>query len=622
MKLLIFCSGGGTNFQEVINFTKRYPEVKIEAMICNKKRAYAIQRAHQVDIPVHYVPWFRKQKKREEYDRQLVKLAESYEPDYILLLGWMHIMSVVWYRAFPHNTLNLHPSLPNTHKGAHGIEDTFEAFQRGESGLAGAMIHKVVEEIDSGEVLGKVYVEINKNDTLQSLKTRINNKEKVLVNYIMEELAHTEESKFTFIREGKVRDILDLGYGYLGFYHSNRLSSFDRHICDIEGKGFYLNKMSEWWMNQTRNIVPNHLVWSDNNLMVGRETTPFKVEVVVRGYITGSTKTSLWTHYAAGERKYCGIKFREGLVKNQRLKRTVITPTTKGETDEPLSAKQIVERGLMTQKEWDYVSEKALELFKYGQYLADKQGFILVDTKYEFGKTEDGQIMLIDELHTCDSSRYWVRKSYKQRFAAGEEPERLDKDVIRVYLREVMDNPYEGDIPEIPDEMKFRLLECYKRFYENLTSTKTDPQEAQPASLLVNSFFSTGIPRKAVILSGSPSDGAHVKKLQEQLDMRQIYSESYIASAHKTTRRLLEILEQYENDNVIWITVAGMSNALSGVVAGNTTQPVIACPPFSSKEDMMINIHSTLQCPSNVPVLTVLKPGNVALCCKRIFNSS
>ena len=224
-------------------------------------------------------------------------------------------MSPLWCQTFPNNTLNLHPSLPNTHKGTHGIKDTLEAFKKGGSSLAGAMIHKVVEEIDSGEVLGKVYTRINKNDTLNSLKSRINNKEKALVNYIMAELTGAMKinvkENFSLIRKGKVRDILDLGYGYLGFYHSNRLSSFDRHICDIEGKGFYLNKMSEWWMNQTRHIVPNHLTWSRNNLMVGRETIPFKVEVVVRGYITGSTKTSLWTHYAAGAREYCGVKLKK-----------------------------------------------------------------------------------------------------------------------------------------------------------------------------------------------------------------------------------------------------------------------------------------------------------------------
>ena len=309
------------------------------------------------------------------------------------------------------------------------------------------------------------------------------------------------------------------------------------------------------------------------------------------------------------------------MVKNQRLKKVILTPTTKGEVDEPISPKEIVKRGLMTQEEWDYVSEKALKLFKYGQLLAEKQGFILVDTKYEFGKTADGQILLIDELHTCDSSRYWIRKSYRQRFTAGEEPERLDKDIIRMYLKEVMKNPYEGKIPEIPQELKDELLNCYRGFYEKLTGLSPELEEEQPPKLLTDIFFRYGIPQKAIILSGSPSDGTHVQKLQEQLSLRQIYSESYVASAHKTTRRLLEILEQYAGQNVIWITVAGMSNALSGVVAGNTTQPVIACPPFSSKEDMMVNIHSTLQCPSNVPVLTVLKPGNVALCCKRIFSS-
>ena len=622
IKFVIFCSGGGTNFQEVIELSQKFSNIKIQAMICNKKKAYAIERAKQNNIPVHYVPWFRKQKTREQYDQELVNITSKYNPNIILLLGWMHIMSKVWCKAFPFNTVNLHPSLPNTHKGAHGIKDTFEAYQVDKTQQAGSMIHNVVEEIDSGGVLGKIYTPIYKKDTLKDLKDRINNREKVLVNYVIKMLSqNTGKTKLDFIRKGKVRDVLNLGYNYLGFVHSDRVSSFDRHICNIGGKGFYLNKMNKWWMEHTQHIVPNHYIWSDNNLLVGRKTTPFKVEVVVRGYITGSTKTSLWTHYNAGERVYCGIDFPDGLVKNQKLDESVITPTTKGEIDEPLSGEDIVYRNLMTKKEWNYISDKALELFKYGQYLSAQRGFILVDTKYEFGKTEEGEILLIDEMHTCDSSRYWMLDTYQERFEAGEEPQRLDKDVIRVYLNEVMEDTYRSTIPIIPEHMKTRLLDCYKSFYEQLSQEQTPLETRQPIELLVHNFFKNGIPQKAVILSGSLSDSSHVRKLKDALTEVNIYSRSYIASAHKTTRRLLEILEEYKDQNLIWITVAGMSNALSGVVAGNTAQPVIACPPFSSKEDMMVNIHSTLQCPSNVPVLTVLKPGNVALNCQRIFNS-
>ena len=405
------------------------------------------------------------------------------------------------------------------------------------------------------------------------------------------------------IYEGKVRNIYKIGEKYLLMKASDRVSSFDRHIGIIPGKGELLNKMSAFWFKKTNHIIGNHLISTQNDVALVHKCTPFKIEVVVRGYITGNTETSLWTHYHNGERKYCGIIFPPGLVKNQKIN-TIITPTTKGKVDRPISRENIIKEGFMTEKECDYIYKKALELFAFGQELAEKAGFILVDTKYEFGKNINGEILLIDEIHTCDSSRYWLKDTYQGRFSKYLEPDKLDKDCIRDWVKSVCD-PYKDPIPSIPQVLITKTHHCYQFFYDKISSIQDEIREENIV----------------VIISGSIKDMDQVKTLTREINKENILVESHIASAHKNTRQVLQLIEKYNEDkrNVVWVTVAGRSNALSGVVAANSNDPVIACPPFSNKTDMMVNLHSTLQCPSKVPVMTVLEPSNVALAIKRIL---
>lgn len=410
------------------------------------------------------------------------------------------------------------------------------------------------------------------------------------------------------IYTGKVRNVFKITDHYLLMEATDRVSSFDKHIGDIKGKGELLNKMSEFWFNNTKHIINNHLLASNNNASIVKNCTPFAIEMVVRGYITGNTSTSLWTHYNNGSREYCGLTFPNGLQKNQRLNEPVITPTTKGQVDKPISPAEIVSEGYMTQDEYNFVQTKALELFEFGQKVADAAGFILVDTKYEFGKTSDGEIVLIDELHTCDSSRYWIKETYLDNFIAGKEPDKLDKDCVRDWVKSVCD-PYKDEIPEIPQEVIDRAYNSYKKFYDVISSVKVNK---------------TTLSDTVVILSGSVRDEKHVDKIISCLNDVDIKIQiiSIVASAHKNTRLVLDILEKYNSckEKVVYVTVAGRSNALSGVVAANSDRPVIACPPFADKMDMMVNINSTLQCPSAVPVLTVLEPSNVALAINRMFN--
>ena len=271
------------------------------------------------------------------------------------------------------------------------------------------------------------------------------------------------------IYRGKVRDIYDIDEDFLLMRATNRVSSFNKHLGIVPGKGIMLNNMSKFWFEKTSHIINNHYVSSKGSNMIVKKCTPIKIEFVVRGYIAGNTSTSLWTHYSNGERLYCGIEFPDGLVKNQKLTTPVITPTTKSDNDEPISKKDIIEQNILTSDECDFIYTKALQLFKYGQEIADKAGFILVDTKYEFGKTIDGEIILIDEIHTCDSSRYWLKDTYKERFTEKKEPDKLDKDCIRDWVRSKCD-PYTETIPIIPEEIIQKAYNNYKFFYEQLIS--------------------------------------------------------------------------------------------------------------------------------------------------------
>ena len=407
------------------------------------------------------------------------------------------------------------------------------------------------------------------------------------------------------IYKGKVRDIYEVNDDYLLMEATDRISAFDRNIGDLPGKGELLNKMSEFWFKNTQHIIDNHLIGIDREFAFVKKCEPFKIEVVVRAYITGNTATSLWTHYNNGSRNYCGIEFPDGLKKNQKLDEIVITPTTKGETDHPISKEEIIAQNYMAASCWSFIEKKALELFKFGQQVADKAGFILVDTKYEFGQTREGQIILIDEVHTCDSSRFWIKETYEKKMAAGKEPDKLDKDCIRDWLKEQCD-PYKVEtLPEIPSYMIHKAYNVYNTFYESLAILNMNRQADD----------------LAIILAGSTSDQAHVKKLEDALTSRSINSQSIVASAHRNTETVINLINKFNlNRRIIWITVAGRSNALSGVVAANSKHPVIACPPFADKMDMMVNIHSTLQCPSNVPVMTILEPINVAISVERMFN--
>lgn len=277
---------------------------------------------------------------------------------------------------------------------------------------------------------------------------------------------------------GKVRDIYSAG-DYLILVTTDRQSAFDRILASVPFKGQVLNQTSLWWFQKTNDIVPNAIVSSpDLNVTIAKKCTVFPVEFVVRGFVTGTTSTSLWTVYSKGVRNYCGNILPDGLVKNQRLEKNIITPTTKAaDHDVPISPEEIVEQGLMTRDEWNEACSKALALFAYGQEMASKHGILLVDTKYEFGKAVDGSILLIDEVHTPDSSRYWIAGSYEERIRKGLEPENIDKEFLRLWFRDNCD-PYKDEVlPDAPRELVSELAWRYIFLYETITGSKFDLPE-------------------------------------------------------------------------------------------------------------------------------------------------
>lgn len=276
---------------------------------------------------------------------------------------------------------------------------------------------------------------------------------------------------------GKVRDTYELGDGRLLLVTTDRQSGFDRLLGAIPYKGQVLNKTSLYWFDQTRNIIGNHVLLSPHaNALIARKCTVLPIEFVVRGYMTGSTDTSIWTQYQRGVRLYCGHPLPEGIKKNEPLPKNIVTPTTKEKThDRPITAAEIVSEGWLTADQWELTSAKALELFAFGQKLAAQRGLILADTKYEFGLTPDGEILLIDEIHTPDSSRYWLSDSYAERLAAGQEPNMIDKEFFRLWFRDRCD-PYKDEVlPEPPDELIAELAARYIQLYEKITGMPFAP---------------------------------------------------------------------------------------------------------------------------------------------------
>jgi phosphoribosylaminoimidazole-succinocarboxamide synthase len=283
---------------------------------------------------------------------------------------------------------------------------------------------------------------------------------------------------------GKVRDHYDLSGNRRLMITTDRQSAFDQVLAAVPFKGQVLTSAARFWFEKTADLVPNHVIeYPDPNVVLARKLDMLPIEVVVRDYLTGSTSTSIWSMYHVGNRMPYGISLPDGMRKNQKLPSTILTPTTKGimgDHDLPVTADQIIERGLLTPKQMKEVETAALTLFSRGREIAAQNGLILVDTKYEFGYDQDGVLTIADEIHTPDSSRYWISQTYEHRFESGQEPDSLDKEFLRLWIASRCD-PYKQPIPDIPDETLIDFSARYIDLYEKISGLDFDiPSVGEP----------------------------------------------------------------------------------------------------------------------------------------------
>ena len=310
-------------------------------------------------------------------------------------------------------------------------------------------------------------------------------------------LDHSDFPRLGKKYEGKVRDNYSTTDGRRVIVVTDRISAFDRVLGTLPLKGQLLNHAAAFWFENTQHVAPNHvLAVPDPNVLVAKECTPLPVEMVVRAYLTGTTSTSIWIHYERGAREFCGHALPQGLKKHAQLPEPILTPSTKapkGDHDISASRAEILQISGMPASDFDAAAEMAMALFREGQRVCRERGLILVDTKYEFGKTTDGQIVVIDEIHTPDSSRFWYSESYEARFQAGLDPESFDKEYVRRFL---VDQGYrgEGPIPVIPDDVRVEATRRYIEAVDRITGAPFVPNLEEPTARMKKNLAAAGLP--------------------------------------------------------------------------------------------------------------------------------
>ncbi|MBF0312833.1 MAG: AIR carboxylase family protein [Oligoflexia bacterium] len=407
------------------------------------------------------------------------------------------------------------------------------------------------------------------------------------------------------IHSGKVRESFRLDDERRLIVSTDRISAFDRKLNHLVfHKGAILNSLSAFWFSKTKEIVDNHFIsLVDPNAMIVKEVTPIPLEIIVRGHLTGS----LWRSYTQeGRRDFDGTKLPNNLERFQALPEAIVTITTKGIRDEEISSKDIVAQNILTSDHLHKIKSLALKLFSFGQTILKQRGLILVDSKYEFGFNCEGKLLLIDEIHTPDSSRIWDLEHYLHTKESVEEHS-LDKE----YLRNILRQQQEADASHF-EELSNRYLKAYTRITgENLEDNI--PKIPLPTRLHQNLPCT---PQGFVaIVMGSKSDIEHGMKIKKVLEQYDVKAELRVVSAHKNGEEVSELANNYNFmlGPVAIIAVAGKSNALGGALAMNLNHPVINCPLFSDKLDLILNINSSLIMPSKTPIATTIDPESAAL---------
>lgn len=431
----------------------------------------------------------------------------------------------------------------------------------------------------------------------------------------MQTIRYFSTPQLKLIHRGKVRESLRIDDKRRAIVATDRVSCFDRVFqTAIPHKGAVLNSLAAAWLSKTRHIIDNHLLEViDPNISLVREVKPIRVEMIVRKYLTGS----LWRKYERGERTISGVSLPDGMQRNDPFPQPILTPTTKGETDEEISPEAIVQSGLVDEKTYQKMEEVSLELFSYGFELCASKGVMLVDTKYEFGLC-DGELLLIDEIHTPDSSRFWSAEHYEK------DPRNeysLDKEYIRQW---VLSQPNKETIEELPVEVVQEASNRYLQVYEMLLGEALHQERGDMRARMVHSLqHHTGIKDAVVaIVMGSKKDVKHAMKIRELLLWYNVMVDLRVCSAHKNGEDLLALAEDYNHtaEPCAVIAVAGMSNGLGGALSANLTVPVVNCPPFKDQTDLLANINSSLLMPSNAPAGTCVGVDNAAQFALRSLN--
>ena len=428
-------------------------------------------------------------------------------------------------------------------------------------------------------------------------------------------LRHFNTPQLELIHQGKVRDSFRIDDDSRMIVVTDRISCFDKVLkSTIPHKGAVLNGISNFWFEKTKDIIGNHMIdIIDPNINLVKEAHPIRIEMIVRGFLTGS----MWRKYHKGKREFSGVQAADGLKKNQKFPEPILTPTTKEESDREITPEDIVEEGWTTEKLYSEMEDISLKLFTLGSRILGEKGIILVDTKYEFGLIDD-KLILIDEIHTPDSSRFWSKEDYDKN---PEKAEQIDKEFVRQWL---LNNKLDGEIPDVlPEEIIEETSKRYLEIYRIVTGNEF-VKTGNIKNRICNNLIEKNIIKDGYvsIIMGSPADLEHCKKIKAVLDEYDIFVDMRVVSAHKNGERIPEIAEVYNNsiEPGVVIAVAGRSNGLGGALAANLAVPVINCPPFKDKIDMMMNINSSLIMPSKTPAMIVIEVSSAALAALRSLN--
>jgi phosphoribosylaminoimidazole-succinocarboxamide synthase len=523
-------------------------------------------------------------------------------------------------------------------------------YQEGMTSRTGAMVHRVSSDVDRGEVIATLELDLRKCATYEDYLAQMRGSEtygtkgveKLVCIDALSRLAddftrrHSNEyfqkhdwvpattnSDMTLTHRGKVRDTYTSRHysDWLFINTTNRVSANDIILTHVPTKGYFLNQINQFWH---RLFGLSQLVsGTQGSTMVVRRFQPIPLEFIIRNKLWGS----MWSAYQGGQRDFNGLVLPDGLEKGSVFPDgPIFTPTTKGKKDRPITEPEILAQGIVSRTELAEIKSRCLELFQRGANYLGRLGIEMIDTKFEMAFDTKGAIHFIDEIFTPDSSRFIIHGR------------QMDKDALRKWTTEnetmILALPTTQDGTrknlELPESVATGLANNYQSFYELITMGQT-PQpstSASPTTTVNLSCAGEMVPtRCAILIAGSEADWQHISKLRTELAARGILSVNYFSSAHKRTLATMEIInkwnqarQQNPNARYVYITCAGMSNALSGVVAANSRGiPVIACPPAKDLDDQQTNINSTLQMPSAVPAACILRPDNVAGFCVNIL---